>query len=117
MTSSTETATLLLESFPELGAELQVPATRQSLYRQLSCFATFTREAAEGGHLALLKRCFEVADCLLRQGDAYLARAIENVYLHCQHLDGSTYGNQLARQLMPARLYQTYHYPHTTMLP
>lgn len=117
MISSAETAHVLLESFPELSPELEVPAVRQSMYRQLDCFALFTRTAAENGRLALLKRCFEVADRLVLQGDAYLARAVENVYLHCLHLDGSTYGNQLARQLMPAHLYQVYQHPHTNMLP
>ncbi|UOQ78558.1 hypothetical protein MUN84_08410 [Hymenobacter sp. 5516J-16] len=117
MISSAETAIVLLENFPELSPALQVPAVRQSMYRQLDCFALFTRSAAEKGRLALLKHCFEVADRLVRQGDAYLTRAMENVYLHCLHLDGSTYGNQLARQLMPTRLYQLYQYPHTNMLP
>jgi len=55
---------------------------------------------------------------MLRHADRHLAAAIENVYLHCLHLDGSTRGNQLlARQLMPVALYQAYARPHTNMLP
>ena len=58
-----------------------------------------------------------MADRLLRGADRYLATAIESVYPHCLHLDGSTYGNQLARQLMPVGLYQAYCRPHAAMLP
>ncbi|UYZ64741.1 DUF7674 family protein [Hymenobacter weizhouensis] len=117
MISPAETATYLLESLPELGPELQTPTTAASVYQQLGCFAAFTRTAAHQGRLALLRRCFETADHLLDRCDAGLSRAVENVYLHCLHLDGSTHHTQLARQLMPARLYRAYHAPHANMLP
>jgi hypothetical protein len=109
-----ETADLLTVEFPELSAELH--ATK-SLYRQLDCFAAFTRRALREGRLDLLRHCFSVADSLLRRADHYLTAAIENVYLHCLHLDGSTAGNLLARQLMPVSLYRAYCHPHTNMLP
>ena len=69
------------------------------------------------GRLNVLGHCFAVADSLLRLADRYLSAAIENVYLHCLHLDGSIYGNQLARQLMPVGLYQVYTRLHCNMLP
>ena len=112
-----ETADLLTVEFPELFEALLAPQTCTSLYRQLDCFAEFTRQAVAGGELNLLRHCFAVADGLLRRADRYLAAAIETVYLHCLHLDGSTYGNQLARQLMPVGLYQAYARPHANMLP
>ena len=112
-----ETADLLILEFPELSAALHTPHTATSVYRQLDCFATFTRRAVREGRLEVLRHCFAVADGLLRRADRYLSSAIENVYLHCLHLDGSTYGNQLARQLMPVCLYQAYTRPHGNMLP
>ncbi|WP_310395725.1 hypothetical protein [Hymenobacter sp.] len=112
-----ETADLLTIEFPELSAALHAPKMTTSFYRQLDCFAAFTRRAAAAGRFDLLRHCFAVADNLLRHADRYLSAAIENVYLHCLHLDGSTRGNQLARQLMPAGLYQAYSRPHANMLP
>ena len=112
-----ETADLLTIEFPELSADLHTPRTATSVYRQLDCFAAFTRRAAREGRLEVLRHCFAVADGLLRRADRYLSAAIETVYLHCLHLDGSTYGNQLARQLMPVGLYQAYTRPHGNMLP
>ena len=112
-----ETADLLTIEFPELSADLHAPRNTQSVYRQLDCFAAFTRRAVREGRLEVLRHCFAVADSLLRRADRYLSAAIETVYLHCLHLDGSTYGNQLARQLMPVGLYQAYTRPHGNMLP
>lgn len=112
-----ETADLLTVEFPELSTALHTPKTSVSLYRQLDCFAAFTRRAVAAERFDLLRHCFAVADNLLRHADRYLTAAIENVYLHCLHLDGSTRGNQLARQLMPVALYQAYSRPHANMLP
>jgi hypothetical protein len=112
-----ETADLLTLEFPELAAELHAPAMLHSVYRQLDCFAAFTRRALRADHLAVLRHCFAVADSLLRHADRYLARAIENVYLHGLHLDGSTADLHLAHQLMPAHLYEAYCHPHADMLP
>ena len=112
-----ETADLLTIEFPELSTDLHTPLTTNSVYRQLDCFAAFTRRAVSEGQLDVLRHCFAVADSLLRRADRYLSAAIENVYLHCLHLDGSTYGNQLARQLMPVGLYQAYTRSHCNMLP
>ena len=58
-----------------------------------------------------------MADKLLRHADRYLTAAMENVYLHYLQLDGSTRGNQLARQFMPGPLYQAYARPHANMFP
>ena len=112
-----ETADLLTIEFPELSADLHTPRIATSVYRQLDCFAAFTRRAVREGRLEVLRHCFAVADSLLRRADRYLSAAIETVYLHCLHLDGNTYGNQLARQLMPVGLYQAYTRPHHNMLP
>jgi hypothetical protein len=112
-----ETADLLTLEFPELGVELHAPTMLHSVYRQLDCFATFTRRALRADHLAVLRHCFAVADSLLRHADQYLTRAIENVYLHGLHLDGSTAHLHLAHQLMPQGLYRAYCHPHTTLLP
>ena len=112
-----ETADLLTAEFPELSHALHVPKMTTSIYRQLDCFAAFTRRAVDAGRIEVLQHCFAVADSLLRHADRYLTAAIENVYLHCLHLDGSTRGNQLARQLMPVALYQAYTRPHANMLP
>ena len=112
-----ETADLLTAEFPELAAELHAPSMLRSVYRQLDCFAAFTRRALHADHLAVLRHCFAVADSLLRHADHYLARAIENVYLHGLHLDGSTADLHLAHQLMPAPLYAAYCHPHTNLLP
>ena len=112
-----ETAELLTAEFPELTHALHLPKMSTSIYRQLDCFAAFTRRAVDAGHLDVLRHCFAVADDLLRHADRYVVNAIENVYLHCLHLDGSTRGNQLARQLMPVALYQAYVRPHTNMFP
>ena len=112
-----ETADLLTAEFPELLTALLAPKMSIRFYRQLDCFADFTRRAVAAERLDLLRHCFAVADNMLRHADRHLAAAIENVYLHCLHLDGSTRGNQLARQLMPVALYQAYARPHTNMLP
>ena len=112
-----ETANLLTAEFPELSTALLAPKMSISFYRQLDCFADFTRRAVAAERLDLLRHYFAVADNMLRHADRLLAAAIENVYLHCLHLDGSTRGNQLARQLMPVALYQAYARPHTNMLP
>ena len=101
-----ETTDLLTAEFPELSSALLAPKMSISFYRQLDCFTDFTRRAVATERLDLL-----------RHADRHLAAAIENVYLHCLHLDGSTRGNQLARQLMPVALYQAYDRPHTNMLP
>ena len=112
-----ETADLLTLEFPELSAELHAPHMLHSVYRQLDCFAAFTRRALRADHLAVLRHCFAVADSLLRHADHYLARAIENVYLHGLHLDGSTSHLHLAHQLMPQGLYRAYCHPHAALLP
>jgi hypothetical protein len=112
-----ETADLLTLEFPELSAELHTPNALHSVYRQLDCFAAFTRRALHADHLVLLRHCFAVADRLLHHADQYLVRAIENVYLHGLHLDGSTAHLHLAHQLMPQGLYQAYCHPHAQQLP
>lgn len=112
-----ETADLLTLEFPELAAELHTPHTLSSVYRQLDCFAAFTRRALRADHLAVLRHCFAVADNLLRHADRYLAHAIENVYLHGLNFDGSTSHLHLAHQLMPQGLYRAYCHPHAAMLP
>jgi hypothetical protein len=112
-----ETADLLTLEFPELAAELHAPHMLHSVYRQLDCFAAFTRRALRADHLVVLRHCFAVADSLLRHADHYLAHAIENVYLHGLYLDGSTADLHLAQQLMPQHLYQAYCHPHTAPLP
>jgi hypothetical protein len=112
-----ETADLLTLEFPELSAELHTPNALNSVYRQLDCFAAFTRRALRDDRLAVLRHCFAVADSLLRHADRYLTIAIENVYLHGLHLDGSTAHLHLAHQLMPQGLYQAYCHPHTQQLP
>ena len=112
-----ETADLLTLEFPELAAELHAPNMLHSVYRQLDCFAAFTRRALREDHLAVLRHCFAVADNLLRHADRDLAHAIENVYLHGLHLNGSTAHLHLAQQLMPHHLYQAYCHPHTATLP
>lgn len=112
-----ETADLLTVEFPELATELNASRMAGSFYRQLNCFAAFTRRAASAGQVEVLRHCFAVADSLLRGADRYLSAAIESVYLHCLHLDGSTQGNQLARQLMPVGLYRAYSRPRANMLP
>lgn len=115
--TSLETADLLTAEFPELALNLHAPNMLGSVYRQLDCFAAFTRQALSDGRLEVLRRCFAVADSLLRYADRYLSNAINNVYLHGLHLDGSTADTQLARQLMPTSLYRAYCHPHTNMLP
>ena len=115
MLDTAPTANLLTAHFPELTPVLHTSGG--SLYQLLEAFAVYTRQAASSGQLTLLQECFTVADKLLQLEDAQLAAAIASGYLHCLHLDGSAYGNQLARQLMPARLYQVYAHPHHCMLP
>lgn len=112
-----ETADLLTLEFPELSAELHTSNTLHSVYRQLDCFAAFTRRALRDDRLAVLRHCFAVAADLLRRADRYLTAAIENVYLHGLHLDGSTADLHLAHQLMPQALYQAYCHPHPNALP
>ena len=112
-----ETADLLTLEFPELATELHAPNMVHSVYRQLDCFAAFTRHALRDDRLAVLRHCFAVADSLLRHADQYLVRAIENVCLHGLRLDGSTADLHLAQQLMPQQLYQAYCFPHTNMMP
>ncbi len=112
-----ETADLLTAEFPELAADLHAPNMLGSVYRQLDCFAAFTRRAFAAGRLEVLRHCFAVADNLLRHADHYLSNAINNVYLHGLHLDGSATNAHLVSQLMPASLYQAYCRPHTTKLP
>ncbi len=117
MMSPAQTAGLLTDNFPELDAELHAPTNLASVYRQLVCFAAYTRTAAVAGELARLQRCFDVADELLQRGDACLAAAVENVYLYSLHLDGCTRDSQLVRLFMPAGLYRAYVQQHCAMLP
>lgn len=113
----TQTAQLLAENFPGLAAALHSPATRASVYKQLDCFAAFTRAAAAADERPLVGQCFAVADGLWQRGDAGLAAAVENVYLYGLHLDGNARNRQLVRQLMPAGLHGAYAHQHATMLP
>jgi hypothetical protein len=110
-----EIATLLMAEFPDLATDLQAPQMTGSVYRQLDCFAAFTRRALHTNHLEVLRRCFEVADSLLRHADYYLSAAIENVYLQGLHLDSSLEDAHLAHQLMPPSLYQAYCHPRTSV--
>ena len=100
-------ADLLAASFPALA----------SVHKQLSCLAAFTRAAVTGEDLPLLRRYFTVADQLLQLNEASLTAAVENSYRYCLHLDGTTHGNQLARQLMPARLYEAFAHQQHVMPP
>lgn len=117
MIQPARTATLLAAHFPALRPELFPGAAPASVYQQLACFAAFTHRAAVAEALPLLRQCFVVADELLRLADVSLRAALANVYLYGLHLDGSTRGNALVRQLMPAPLYQLYARQHAGMLP
>ena len=64
-----ETADLLKAEFPELTHALHVPKMATSIYRQLDCFAAFTRRAVDAGRTDVLQHCFAVADKLLRHAD------------------------------------------------
>lgn len=117
MLDPAQTADLLATYFPDLAPALRAPATHPSVHRQLACFAAYTRAAAAAEALLRLQRCFAMADRLRNQGDATLSAAIESGYLHCLHLDGTARGNQLARQLMPSRLYSAYAHQRYAPLP
>jgi hypothetical protein len=106
-------ATLLMIEFPDLASDLQAPQMTGSVYRQLDCFATFTRRALHANHRQVLRHCFEVADSLRRHADHYLSAAIANVYWPGLHLDSSRQDAQLAQQLMPPSLYQAYCHSRT----
>lgn len=116
MLNLNHTAALLTAHFPELTPALH-PAQAGTIYQQLDAFAAYTRQASASGQLALLQECFLLADELLHLGDARLTTALETAYLHCLHLDGSSYDNPLARQLMPPRLYHAYAHQHRCLLP
>lgn len=100
--------TLLMAEFPDPATDLQAPQMTGRVYRQRDCCAVFIRRALHTNHLEVLRRCFEVADSLLRHADRYLSAAIENVYLQDLHLDSSIEDARVAHQLMPPSLYQAY---------
>lgn len=119
MLTSVETAQVLASNFPELTFSLrstQGPHGRSGFYSQLDSFAVFTRRAIDEFHPSLLRHCFAVADTLLQRADAYLAAAIETIYLQGLHLDDTPAGNELARALMPARLYRAYEHQRANIL-
>lgn len=51
-----ETADLLTAEFPELSTALLAPKMSISFYRQLDCFADFTRRAVAAERLDLLRQ-------------------------------------------------------------
>jgi hypothetical protein len=116
MLTSSETAQVLSANFPELTPALRSTRGRSGFYSQLDGFAVLTRRAIDEFQLTRLRQCFTVADALLQRADAYLAAAIETIYLQSLHLDDSPAGHDLARRLMPVRLYRAYEHQRADIL-
>lgn len=116
MLTSLETAQVISTNFPELASSLHTTRGRSGFYSQLDSFAVFTRRAIDECHPSRLRQCFAVADTLLQRADAYLATAIETIYLQGLHLNDTPAGYDLARTLMPMRLYKAYEHQRADIL-
>ncbi|GGF22754.1 hypothetical protein GCM10011383_38030 [Hymenobacter cavernae] len=116
MLTPNETIQLLISNFPDLALKLQPVPRCGGFYRPLGQFALYTHQAILANQLTRLRQCFAVAEELLRRGNAYLAAAMETIYLPDLHLDDTPEGVALARQLMPTRLFQAYEHQRADIL-
>jgi hypothetical protein len=108
MVASHQLASLLVQHFPALEAELQPTCANAPVAQQLLYFAAYTRQVAFRGRLHELRDCLMLAGQLLQLPDRALAAAVEHIYLPALHLPDLPQDLQLLHQFMPAPLYQAY---------
>lgn len=97
---------ILLSRIPGIRAELAHIGDKQCSYKVSAFFAIYTKKQIRTGNLDELKKCFAVADALIRLGTHEYKHAIENVYLFSLALDLDK--EATIKSLLPSHLKKIY---------
>lgn len=88
MIPSEQTEAFLIQNFPEIERQLNKREEKNKPFYNMSCFATFTQLHIQYGNFDVVKRCFEIANDLIINGDETVKNAVENCYLQQLNLEG-----------------------------
>ncbi|HYG37560.1 MAG TPA: hypothetical protein VD908_03030 [Cytophagales bacterium] len=88
MIPSEQTEAFLIQNFPEIKKQLNKKEEANKTYYNMSCFAAFTQLHIQYGNFDMVKRCFEIANDLLIEGDDSVKSAVANCYLQQLNLEG-----------------------------
>jgi hypothetical protein len=92
MILSEQTESFLIKNFPEIEKQLSKKEEENKIYYSMSCFAAFTQLHIQYGNFSMVKKCFDLANHLMTEGDDVIKSAIENCYL--QQLNFEWIANQ-----------------------
>jgi hypothetical protein len=88
MILSEQTESFLIKNFPEIEKQLSKKEEQNKIYYSMSCFAAFTQLHIQYGNFNVVKKCFDLANHLMTDGDDTVKSAIENYYLQQLNLEG-----------------------------
>lgn len=70
----------LLNELPGIAIEFNKIYPSTSIVKAIECLVNFTRLTVEENNVAIIKKCFDVAEDLYMNGDTEVKQAIELVY-------------------------------------
>jgi len=87
------------------------------VYKMISRFADYTREAIKTGNLPLIRECFKTSDFLFKEGNREIKNAIENVFVFslAVFLDAPGALSRQVKDLLPASLREDYKHQFMTL--
>lgn len=88
MIPSEQTEEFLIQNFPEIEKQLSKNEKQNRIFYSMSCFAAYTQLHIQYGNFDLVKKCFELANHLMLNGDEEVKKAIEGYYLQQLNLEG-----------------------------
>lgn len=88
MIPSEQMKEFLIQNFPEIEKQLNKNEQQNKIYYCMSCFAAFTQLHIQYGNFAMVKKCFELANHLMINGDDSVKKSIVDHYLQQLNLEG-----------------------------
>lgn len=82
MITQYEVPVLLKDELPNLETKTAPVHLSVNVYRSIHDFAEYTRNAVKEHHILIVKKCFNLAEKLYKQGDKIVRMCIENIYIY-----------------------------------
>lgn len=96
----------LVAEFPDMKHDLLDETWSGLLHPQMGCFARYAQDAIDGGDRGTVRRCFELAEHFLREGNADVQNAVAVSFLEHLNFEDRERARAWARDLLPLLLRQ-----------
>lgn len=81
MITENEVPDILGEELFEINNALEKLPNSRNIYKTMQCFAEFTKQLIRKGDLKEIKRCFKLAEKILKNGNNTVKNAVGNCYV------------------------------------